>query len=333
MYKLLFFMCILSTSSQVLASSFLSINGVGNRTVNAALNGRALFEAYPNAEINGPSMLNFNQIEKDRIFLQSYPPILTREEILLIHREILCKENRFMDLLGLSYGQFPKTKALMQLIMQKVYEPILYLKLHFNRPRPFALVPSAVLPIDKPSSPSYPSGDATEGYLIAMILSDFFENQEIKQALKDLANEIAHHRELAGVCYPSDTEAGKQLAANMKPILLGDKYIQKAIKSAKNELKSKKQNMNIKESINLVLKDKRSEELLAFNKTPLKEFIAKIQMLTETRIKLQIEGSYFVTTQFKAEEWPVYLDLVLWKEGLRCKQSATEIIIYEGCNR
>tara|TARA_R110002012_G_scaffold289936_1_gene483334 strand:+ start:18 stop:1817 length:1800 start_codon:yes stop_codon:yes gene_type:complete len=91
---------------------------------------------------------------------------------------------------------------------------ILKLKYHYNRPRPQQLANAKGLefhqePLDSSKTPAYPSGHATQGRLIAKILSDKFPKHESE--INKLGNEIGTGRLVAKVHYPSDDLFGKEL--------------------------------------------------------------------------------------------------------------------------
>ena len=91
---------------------------------------------------------------------------------------------------------------------------ILKLKYHYNRPRPQQLANAKGLefhqePLDSAKTPAYPSGHATQGRLIAKILSDKFPKHESE--INKLGNEIGTGRLVAKVHYPSDDLFGKEL--------------------------------------------------------------------------------------------------------------------------
>jgi len=87
---------------------------------------------------------------------------------------------------------------------------IMSIKLYHNRIRPSYLEPKLKPPIDVPDHPSFPSGHATQAYLIAEILTDKYpKNAEFNFKV---ARNIARNREIAGVHYPSDSEYGRKIA-------------------------------------------------------------------------------------------------------------------------
>lgn len=63
-----------------------------------------------------------------------------------------------------------------------------------------------------PGHPSYPSGHASLAYTWAFILERVVQDANKVQAAKDLAQAVAHRREVAGLHYPFDSAAGERLA-------------------------------------------------------------------------------------------------------------------------
>tara|TARA_B110000285_G_scaffold24563_1_gene23677 strand:- start:1126 stop:2436 length:1311 start_codon:yes stop_codon:yes gene_type:complete len=95
---------------------------------------------------------------------------------------------------------------------------ILKLKYHYNRPRPQQLANAKGLKfhqetLDSSKTPSYPSGHATQGRLIANILGDKYP--EHKSEISKLGNEIGTGRLVAKVHYPSDDLFGKELGNSL----------------------------------------------------------------------------------------------------------------------
>ena len=65
--------------------------------------------------------------------------------------------------------------------------------------------------IDSPRHASFPSAHSLESHMIALALTDVRGRQSAR-VLNALADRIARNREVAGVHYPSDSFAGKQIA-------------------------------------------------------------------------------------------------------------------------
>jgi hypothetical protein len=101
-------------------------------------------------------------------------------------------------------------------------------KMQFNRPRPSQYSPALLPPIDVPGHASFPSGHATEAYLIALCLAEVMpaavstppgnapDNPPPPHPgispLQQMAQRIARNREVLGLHFPSDSKAGMKLA-------------------------------------------------------------------------------------------------------------------------
>lgn len=101
----------------------------------------------------------------------------------------------------------------------------------YNRVRP-AVIKADIEPvIDVPHHPAYPSGHASQSYFIAEILSEL--HPEKTEIYFTRAQEIAHHREVAGVHYPGDGKAGKELAHQFFELLKQDTVFAELLQVAK----------------------------------------------------------------------------------------------------
>jgi PAP2 superfamily len=104
----------------------------------------------------------------------------------------------------------------------------------YNRPRPQQLAPALMPPISGQTHPSYPNGHMTNARLIALCLTDAVP-AVFAEALSELAELIGRNRERAGVHYPSDTAAGRELATQAHGILKGCIRYQELLDQAKRE--------------------------------------------------------------------------------------------------
>jgi acid phosphatase (class A) len=99
---------------------------------------------------------------------------------------------------------------------------VIYYKDQFQRERPSRLSAEIDPVIDVPGHPAYPSGHATQAYLIAHLLQwvhpDGNDPTWQTEAF-GVAKNVAEYREVAGVHYESDSAAGKTLAQNIFNIL------------------------------------------------------------------------------------------------------------------
>ena len=127
--------------------------------------------------------------------------------------EIVKHFTKFLTTKKLEYPQ----QELKELMIG-VKSIILILKYHYNRPRPFQIAQAKGLELnsetlESSSSPSYPSGHATQGRFVARYLSDLYP--EYREELMQIGEDIAYSRNMAKVHYPSDSTFGKLLGDEM----------------------------------------------------------------------------------------------------------------------
>ena len=121
--------------------------------------------------------------------------------------------SKFLSTKGLDY---PKEE--LRPVMRGVKAIILKLKYHYNRPRPWQIAKEKGLELNSEtlkssSSPSYPSGHATQGRFVARYLADLYP--EYGDENTQIGEDIAFSRNMAKVHYPSDSKFGKLLGDSM----------------------------------------------------------------------------------------------------------------------
>ncbi len=146
----------------------------------------------------------------------------------------------FCAMMGISARSHPATFLLASVAEMVGLFVVMYYKARYGRARPSRLSPLLRPPIAVPTHAAYPSGHATQSFLIAHMLADALPSP-IKQRMSDaqalrppaaatslpcggplfrLAERIARNREVMGLHYPSDTTAGLTLAGLVKTMLL-----------------------------------------------------------------------------------------------------------------
>ena len=95
---------------------------------------------------------------------------------------------------------------------------IMELKYKFQRPRPhqiadFYCIDLNGVDLDSMKTPSYPSGHATQGYLLGMIYSERYP--EHRKEFMKLGEDIAESRIIGKAHFPSDKKAGIDLAEKL----------------------------------------------------------------------------------------------------------------------
>ena len=149
----------------------------------------------------------------------------TEEEI--VHLDSIPVDEKFVknaDETEEYFEKFLKTKGLeypkedIKIYLPGVRSIILQLKYYYNRPRPGQVADAKGMDFDpeslkSASTPSYPSGHATQGRFIARYLSDLYP--EYEKDLMKIGDDIAYSRNMAKVHYPSDSVFGKELGDSL----------------------------------------------------------------------------------------------------------------------
>ncbi|HTB33961.1 MAG TPA: phosphatase PAP2 family protein [bacterium] len=145
---------------------------------------------------------------------------------------------RFTDVVGPAFDAavLPKTAAYFSAAVDAAKATVDASKGHWDRRRPF-LVDSRVQPCDKPSkSASYPSGHATAGTVMAILLADLVPEKQA--AIYARGWLFAQHRVMGGVHFPSDIAAGRIAGTVVAQAILADPGMQAMARQARAELRS-----------------------------------------------------------------------------------------------
>jgi PAP2 superfamily len=127
--------------------------------------------------------------------------------------------SQFMRVVMFSAASHPNTTVLFEAMVTVGAIVVMHYKNKFGRPRPSQLEPALRPLLDVPGHASYPSGHATQAYLVAQALTTVIRNHEIGRELYSIAEQVAVNREWAGLHYASDSAAGKQLARELFPYI------------------------------------------------------------------------------------------------------------------
>jgi acid phosphatase (class A) len=135
----------------------------------------------------------------------------------------------------------PQNLPLTAKMMTKVWSDCTYyfwaLKFQYNRTRPYML-DARIKNLNDTKFQAYPSGHASASYVAAFVY------QELVPESKDLfvknAFDMAYSREIIGVHYPSDSEAGRIFARQFVNELLKNEAFQKELIAVKKEILSVK---------------------------------------------------------------------------------------------
>lgn len=135
--------------------------------------------------------------------------------------------------------ELPLTSELLSKVLHDATVYIVEFKLKYPRPRPYALEPSIKVEQQmQPPHSSFPSGHSFGSYVNAELLSRLAP--ERREDLLAEAHGFAWSRELLGVHYPSDSEAGRVLASEFVKFLFENKQFVKDFEAVKNEWEGKR---------------------------------------------------------------------------------------------
>jgi acid phosphatase (class A) len=151
---------------------------------------------------------------------------------------------RFSDAFGrpIDKKTSPALVALLDRAIQDAESTASAAKNYFHRPRPFQRLqlqricekPTAPKPEDHPTrGTSYPSGHSTRGWMVAMILARVAPDRS--DALMMRAEEYEESRLVCGMHFPSDVEAGHEVAIAVVSHLDASKDFQADLAKARKE--------------------------------------------------------------------------------------------------
>jgi acid phosphatase (class A) len=137
---------------------------------------------------------------------------------------------------GFNPKYLPITAKLMTRVWSDLTGYFWALKFKFNRTRPYML-DSRIKNLDDTNFQAYPSGHASASYVAAYVYQELLPKQ--KDLFVKNAYEMAYSREILGVHFPSDSEAGRIFARQFVNELLKTPAFRLDFEAAKNEITSK----------------------------------------------------------------------------------------------
>ena len=162
-------------------------------------------------DLDLPRMIFSENSSKDILDEVKYLALLEEDvDFVKEHDDVDKVFKKLHEKLGL---QFDRSEARKYLRESSKY--IMELKYRYNRPRPFQIaefygIDLNGVDLDSMKTPSFPSGHATQGYLLGMFYSKRYPNHR-KEFMK-LGEDIAESRVNGKAHYPSDKKAGIDLA-------------------------------------------------------------------------------------------------------------------------
>ncbi len=144
---------------------------------------------------------------------------------------------RFAVVLGTAFkkDKLPLTDAFFDKVLKDIRPIVDQAKGHWNRPRPYIFDHRVKPCVRKPGNAAYPSGHATAGNLMAVLLANMVPE---KNALIFARGwEFSLNRVIGGVHYRSDIEAGRIAASLIAYELFKKEEFKKDFADAKKELR------------------------------------------------------------------------------------------------
>jgi acid phosphatase (class A) len=138
---------------------------------------------------------------------------------------------------GFDLKQLPATAALLALVQNEQAVANDMAKRKFHRTRPYIADPSITVCDWKPGDPtssSYPSGHATLGFSVGLVLAALIPDKA--QPIQTRAGEFGFSRLVCGAHYPGDIEASHVLGTRVATLLLLHPAVQAQIEAARREL-------------------------------------------------------------------------------------------------
>jgi acid phosphatase (class A) len=121
--------------------------------------------------------------------------------------------NEFFDMAGVKREPNSYMDWVTESLVQETVAVIFPIKRKFSRVRPSYIKPEIDPVIEVPWHAAYPSGHASQGRFMSRFFANCFPKLEYE--FLELGDRIGKNREIAGVHYPSDTEAGRALGDRM----------------------------------------------------------------------------------------------------------------------
>lgn len=145
---------------------------------------------------------------------------------------------RFANVMGPNFNKdkLPKFSAFFDRVVETEGAVVDPAKDVWKRPRPHQLSDLVKPAVKLSSSGSWPSGHATVGTMMGIILADMVP--EKRAEIMARAAEYAHNREVGGIHYASDVEMGKISGSVIAAILLNRDDFKAEYEVAKAELRS-----------------------------------------------------------------------------------------------
>jgi acid phosphatase (class A) len=139
---------------------------------------------------------------------------------------------------GFAEARLPRTAAVFNDVVQGLSPPISAAKAAYDRRRPFIADPN-VVQCDAPDdvlarSGSFPSGHGAGGWAWALVMAELVPSRA--DAILQRGRDYGDSRVICGYHFPSDIEAGRNLAAGIIARMHADANFRRHLDAARREL-------------------------------------------------------------------------------------------------
>ncbi len=206
-----------------------------------------------------------------------------------VFEELLIENNMLTD----------RRRKLIETLLDQSRKFIMTAKYNYNRPRPYQVAEFYGMDLegtklDSMNTPSYPSGHAAQGYLLAEVLKS--EIPHLGSELSNLAEDVAKSRLIAKAHFPSDKIYGervahilfqafkKRLNEDIKiPVDVGDTILTGRFKNKKVKVKSIGKDEHGMPTIN-------GKKVVTFRIPKLKELVERVDYLDTAQQIVKQQG-------------------------------------------
>jgi len=177
-----------------------------------------LFPDNPKLSMTPPPANDSNKTRAEVFYLLSYNDGIIDNEMVQAYDDIV---KAFMPVVEKNGLQVSKDE--LQEILNQTSKFTLQLKYKFNRPRPYQIAEHYGIEdfkrhnLDTAKSPSYPSGHALQGRLIALYLSG--KDPENKNEYMMIGHNISESRIMARAHFPTDRKYGDMLGDELYKVM------------------------------------------------------------------------------------------------------------------
>lgn len=173
------------------------------------------------------------QQQEDEVQLKTYQASRSTEDCARAQSEMRVSLENFVgsksDLL--SKQELEQYSALFEQLQSDAEYFIYQLKADFPRQRPFRYIEGLVPCVDREITGAYPSAQAVQSKLLALLLSEIYPDK--KTQFEERALEIAQSGVLSGMHHPTDIHAGRYVAEHLFKAFMKAKDFQLAMDVAK----------------------------------------------------------------------------------------------------